>query len=533
MTKAALAAALALALPPVLSAQIPADTAPRIVRIVLDRRNVFDSSDSTLLVPRLANALHITTRAGLIRREFLFAVGDRYDSAKVAETARNLRALGVFSEVEMAHTLTDSGMVVTVMTRDGWTTRPDFRFHSTGGSVAYTLALIEDNLLGTITQAQVLYQKNPDRTTTLFYFHRNRLVAGRLGSTLEFADQSDGQFFLGNISWPYRTLESRFGASLDFDTQRGRVLLFRDGLDQPDDSLERRYVLGRVDVGTALRASSTGYLRTGAIFQVRREDYAPEAVAIDSGIAGHSVTGALGGYVEARHAHFITVRGYQSFGRLEDVDLSSVIRISALAAPRGLGYSRDGIAPGIAFHAGVGFTGGFATADFTASGLYTSSGLDSGEVTLGATAVLLPSVHHQLIVHGEVGALRHPAPGTEFDLGLGVGPRAFRQHAFTGDREWFSTAEYRYTVSQEFLKVTGVGLAAFVDQGGAWWSDDAPRSGWDIGIGLRLGPSRAPDVESTRIDIARRIGNDAQSGGWVLVVGKGFVFSTGPRGGGQ
>ncbi len=79
--------------------------------------------------------------------------------------------------------------------------------------------------------------------------------------------------------------------------------------------------------------------------------------------------------------------------------------------------------------------------------------------------------------------------------------------------------------------MTGVGLAAFVDQGGAWWSDDAPRSGWDVGIGLRLGPSRAPDIEATRIDIARRFGNDAQPGGWVLVVGKGFVFSTGPRGG--
>ncbi len=534
MKKAALAAiAGALVQPLALRAQAPADTTPRIARIVLDRRNVFDASDSTHWIFRLANTLHITTRPSVIRREFLFAVGAPYDSARVAETARNLRALGVFSRVDIEHRMSDTGVVVTVMTQDGWSTRPDFRFHSTGGSVAYTVALIEDNLLGTATQAQVLYQKNPDRSTTLLYFHRNRLFAGHIGTTLQFADQSDGDYFIGDVSWPYRSLESRFGAALDFETEHGRVLLFRDGLDQAQDSLERRYVLGRVDIGTALRASDAGYLRVGAVLQARRDDYAPKVVAIDSGIAGHTVTGAFGGYVEARHAHFITVRGYQSFGRLEDVDLSDVVRVSALVAPGALGYARDGFAPGIAAHAGVDFPGGFATADFSASGLYTSAGLDSGQVTLGGTAVLLPSVRHQLLVHGEVGLLRHPAPGTEFDLGLGVGPRAFRQHAFTGDREWFGTAEYRYTLSQEFLKVTGVGLAAFVDEGGAWWSEDAPRSGWDFGVGLRLGPSRAPDVESTRIDIARRIGNDAQPGGWVLVVGKGFLFSTSPRGGSQ
>jgi Surface antigen variable number repeat len=532
VTRGALAAlAVALCLPSALHCQTPADTTPRIVQVTLDRRNVFDASDSGLFIARLANALHVTTRASLIRREFLFATGDLYDSARVAETARNLRALGVFSDVEIDTTRSDSGVAVTVMTQDGWSTRPDFRFHSTGGSIAYTLALIEDNLLGTVTQAQVLYRKDPDRSTTLLYFHRNRLIANHLGSTLEYADQSDGDFFIGEMAWPYLTLESRFGAALEFDTQRGRVLRFRDGLAQAHDSLERRYVLGRVDIGTALRASPEGYLRVGAIAQVRRDDYAPKVIATDSGIAGHTVTGAFGGYLEARTAHFITVRGYQSFGRVEDVDLSSVVRVSAMLAPTSLGYPRNGIAPGIAAHAGLSFPGGFALADLSADGLYTSEGLDSGQVTLGATAVLLPSVRHQLIVHGEVGALRNPAPGTEFDLGLGVGPRAFRQHAFTGDREWFATAEYRYTLAQEVLKVTGVGVAAFVDQGGAWWSDDAARSGWDVGVGLRLGPSRAPDVESTRIDIARRIGNDVQPGGWVLVIGKGFLFSTGPRGG--
>jgi hypothetical protein len=46
-----------------------------------------------------------------------------------------------------------------------------------------------------------------------------------------------------------------------------------------------------------------------------------------------------------------------------------------------------------------------------------------------------------------------------------------------------------------------------------------------LGIGLRLGASRSTDTEALRFDLARRFANDAQKAGWVVTVGKGFVFS--------
>jgi hemolysin activation/secretion protein len=129
------------------------------------------------------------------------------------------------------------------------------------------------------------------------------------------------------------------------------------------------------------------------------------------------------------------------------------------------------------------------------------------------------------IAHVEAGWLQNPLPGAEFDLGLGSGPRAFRSHAFTGDRTVFATGEYRITVLEDFLGLVGLGIAGFVDHGGAWYAGTPRRLGWDAGFGLRLGASRASDTEALRFDLARRFGNDAQDGGWVVVVGKGFVFS--------
>ena len=43
--------------------------------------------------------------------------------------------------------------------------------------------------------------------------------------------------------------------------------------------------------------------------------------------------------------------------------------------------------------------------------------------------------------------------------------------------------------------------------------------------------ARAPDLEANRMDLVYRVGNDREASGWVFVVGKGFTFSTGLRGG--
>ncbi len=65
--------------------------------IVVDNRNIFDhANDGPGFVARLANALHVRTRASVIRRTLLVSPGQLYDSARVAESERALRALGVF-----------------------------------------------------------------------------------------------------------------------------------------------------------------------------------------------------------------------------------------------------------------------------------------------------------------------------------------------------------------------------------------------------------------------------------------------------
>lgn len=518
------AAALGALAPLPLAAQAAPDAGPPLIRgIELQRHNIFDPGEAESFVPRLVNGLHVTTRPSVIRRELLFRAGQPYDSARAAETARNLRSLGVFRSVRIDTVHTDSGLVMRVTTGDGWSTRPDFRFRSTASSVVYTLSLEESNFLGTATLLGLRYRKTPDRSTVTASFRQPRLFAGRIGLSLVYEDRSDGSLAFGQLSRPFFSLSSRSGWQLEAQTRKETVLRFFEGGPDPGEVLQRRYFLGYGTAAMALRADPRGYLRVGVVGHLRRDDYADQA-RVDT--LGRHVTGALGGYVQVRRARFLVSRGLDGFGREQDIDISTVASLGLYLTPEAFGYENLGVGPSVFLGTGFGNRDGFVRLTALGTGRFTDAGLDSGSVHLAATGFLLPGARHMAVLHAAAGWQERAAPGAEFDLGLGVGPRAYTQHAFTGDRAFFTSAEYRFTASDNFLKLSAIGLAAFADYGGAWYHGARRRTGWDAGIGIRIGPTRSTDVESNRIDLAWRGRTDVDKGGWVLVVGKGFAFST-------
>jgi hypothetical protein len=499
----------------------PQTDPPEVRAVEVERRDIFDPGEGGW-VARLANALHIETRAATVRRELLFRPGERYDSARVAESERNLRALGVFRRVRIDSVRTDSGLVMKVLTKDGWSTKADWRFRSAGGDVEFTIGLVEDNLLGTASSAAVRYRKTTDRSSVALGLRRPRLFAGRIGLALAYEDRTDGRLYAGAVEQPFFALTSRTGFRLEAENHDERVLRFFDGEPEARDTLRRRYTLVRASAARAIRASSEGFLRLGLQAQVRRDDFIPEG---QSHAFERTVTGAFGPYLVWNRARFLVTQGVSGFAREEDVDLGLTVRAGVMLAPSGLGYDRDGAAPLVLARAGARLPSGFGYAEALAGGLYTGAGLDSGSVQLAGTAVLKPMRGQVAILHAEGGWLRDPLPGSEFDLGLGTGPRAFGSHAFTGDRSVFATAEYRVTVAEDFLGLVGLGVAGFVDHGGAWYAGEPRRLGWDAGIGLRLGASRSSDTQALRFDLSRRFANDVEDAGWVVTVGKGFVFS--------
>src|SRR3989454_241342 len=203
-------------------------------------------------------------------------------------------------------------------------------------------------------------------------------------------------------------------------------------------------------------------------------------------------------------------------------------RALRVAAPRAWGYpaGRAGAGPEARAQLSALWPRGFALLQGQANGIYNGAGLDSGRVRAGVTVASQNLPRQTLILHLEGGALERTRPGSEFDLWLDKrGPRVFGVHEFTGTRMAWLALEDRILVTDEVWGLVGVGLAPFLDWGGAWYADEGSRLGGDVGIALRLGPTRAVRGDVGEIALGYRFGAGFRPGSrWAVAVRKGVAF---------
>jgi hypothetical protein len=519
--RGALAAALlasAAATPAEAQCSAAPDTRALITAIEVRPGDVFDTTEANRWWQRLGNALHRVTHPDVIRRELLLETCTPYDSARAAETERNLRALGTFRRVEVDTVRADTGVVVRVTTHDGWSTRPELTFSSTGNQTTFTIGLTEENLLGRATLAGVRYTRDPDRRSVAVRFAQRRTF-GDFGLRLSGENRTDGWNGSAVLARPFFSYDARSAAGLMLVGFDGDVRRYRGGDRTPAEIFARRLGIAQIYAGRALSASARGYVRVGTTLEITSDAYAPIG---DS--ASRRTVGSVAIWTEASRARFIEVEQFRTMGRAEDVDLSPRIHVGALLAPAAFGYDDGGIGLELLGQAGLPIGRGFVAAVAKTNGLFTGAGLDSGRVTVNATMLLRPGTHLAVLLHGLGGGQERPAPGEEFELGFGNGLRAHRAHAFTGDRVALVAGEVRWTALRELFGVLHVGVAAVGAHGGAWWAGDRRRTGSEIGGGLRMGPSRLAGGRIGRMDLMWRFATDREPGGWILVFGEGLTF---------
>ena len=472
---------------------------------------------------RILNALHFRTRQGVVRRELLFEPGEVYDSAIVAETERNLRSLGIFRDVAIDSVRVEGRLVLVVRTFDSFSTQLNLTARTTGSTFTWVVGVSERNFLGTGNIVGVSYRKDPDRKAFTAQTRINRLFNSRITTSGFYEDLSDGRRGGWLFGLPFRSFSDR--SAIEVSGERGdhRVLQFRTPLEtQNIVEFQRRSFLNRIAGAYAPIAETGRYLRVGTWAQVKREEFllrSDRALAIPD-----TVTGAVGLFAEYRRANFKVVTHFNGFAVREDLDLSTVLFASTWVAPSAFGYERTGLGPAIFASTGASIPSGFARLTAIANGLFTDAGLDSGRVQ-GAFTIGAQFIDRQAtFLHLQAGMMKGQAPGREFDLGHGVGPRSFGPHAFTGDRSVWGTFEHRMFLVDDFLQLLGLGFATFLDYGGAWFDGDEPRFGGNVGFGLRTGATRASGANIGRIDLAYRFGDGRTGGRWVISTGRGFSF---------
>ena len=475
--------------------------------IVVDNRNIFDhANDGPGFVARLANALHVRTRASVIRRTLLVSPGQLYDSARVAESERALRALGVFRFVRVDTTRLGAGgggpLALRVRTADGWSSKPQANYSTAGGDQIWEIGFVEENFLGTASEFGVFYGKTPDRRRLDFQYLNPHFLVPRNSLLVRYSDLSDGKKGLWQVGVPFYQIAARRALVTYGESARERVLQFRNGALL--DSLEHRILRVGVTGGVALHATSREFVRLYLGAEWRREDFALAATTPFP--RSTFATGRVG--VEVGHARFRVLEHFNSYARREDVDVSQAVRLGAVVQS-GVGYEAAGQTSAV-------WRGGFAL-------LYgAATGLDSTRLRGGLTLVSQNLPRQTLIAHLEGGRLQRPKPGAEFDLWFEQRvPRLYGAHEFTGTRMAWLAFEDRILVADDLWGMVGLGLAPFVDYGGAWFADESARLGGNVGVALRFGPTRAVHGDAGELAVGYRFGVGT---GWALSLRRGFRF---------
>ena len=507
------------------SQELPDSTRSVIDTIIVITENVFGSDETGgNLLFRIANAVRFTTHASVVRRELLFRVGEQYDSAKVAESERNLRALGIFRYVVIDSSSTEGPLTVVVRTADGWSTQLNLNGRFTGGTFTWAAGLAEQNFLGSATLVDMSYRNDVDRTAIRVGTHFRRVFGSRIAANGFYETLSDGQRGGWAVGSPFRSFSDRRSLQLIGERADQRVLQFvtRSVSNQDTIPYQRRAFLNRVDVAVAPIATTGQYVRIGISAQIKREEFLLQR---DTGLAvPDTVTAAVGPFVEYGRANFKVVTHYNGFAQEEDLDLSTTVRVSAWIAPSVFGYERTGIGQSVTAHTGASLPFGFLRASLLAGGLFTSAGLDSGRVVASMTLGSQFFDRQATFLNVQAGILERPAPGREFDLGHGIGPRSFGPHSFTGDRAVWGTFEHRVFLVDELLDLLGIGVAGFIDYGGAWFRGLEPQYGGNVGFGLRIGATRATGINVGRFDLGYRFGDGWSGNRWEFSMGRGFLF---------
>ena len=513
------------------AAQAPGRPDPTIDTVIVVSRNVFEPPDGTpSIVAKLGNALHITTHPGVIRRLLLVGAGSPFDSARLVESERALRELGVFRSVQLDTLRVGDRLALRVETADGWSTSPQLNFSSSAGSTTWSAAMVERNFLGLATLVSAAYGVTPDRHSLDLQFASPGLVFRHAPLLAAYSHLSDGNAGAWSYGLPFYRTDARWALVTSGEAANQRTLDFRDGAVQ--DSAVRHALVFGLTGGVALRRTSRDFVRLWAGGVWRREDFVPRTTPATP--APYSSFGTLGLGMEAARVRFGVYEHVNGFARQEDIDLSSALSVGLWVAPRAWGYAgRAGIGPVISGQVGARWAKGLALLRVDAHGVYGTSGLDSGQTRASFDVASLAFSRQALLLHLEAAAMQGQRPGTTFDPWVTLnGPRGFGAHAFSGTRLFYGMLEDRVLVADQLWGVVGVGVAPYVEYGGAWYGGkvaaalggtEPARLGGDAGVALRMGSPRSVRGDVAEFAVSYRY-RRFSGGPWAVTIRKSFIL---------
>jgi outer membrane protein assembly factor BamA len=471
------------------------------------------------------NALHVTTRPGVIRSFLLFHEGDAFDPEKLDETERNLRKLPFLkSATVMAGEPHDGTVDVTIVTQDSWSTEPGASVESAGGSSDWGVELKESNVLGTGRALSILYDADPDRTRRGFQLHDPAFIRPYWDADFLYTNNSDGVESRLAIRRPFFSIATQWGVEILIDDVEESQKLYEASRMAQEFARDH----SRVTAGFGFAVRRTG--TTAHRLSFGADWIHDEFRALQAG----------GGLLpEAREFHY-AYAGYQFIQNrwierrwvnrdlhVEDFNLGTELNARFGVSPAAFGNEDGSTLASVSLGRGLALSGdAFALGRVSAESRFGYANRNAVAHAEGWVVRPLAARYPQTsIAHARIDWGSELDRDRQFFADGETGLRGYRLHAFEGDRVAMLNLEHRVFLGRELWHVLSPGAAAFVDAGLA----GSALGGWghvktDVGVGLRLGLTRAPR-NLFRLDVAYALDPDPRGErGFVVSFSSGQAF---------
>lgn len=483
--------------------------------VTYDRQNVFDPTQpgENKSLFRLANRWHIVTRESVIRQQLLFRPGDKFSVRLIEESERLLRQNSYLYDVDIEPVRVENGIVdIHVRTRDLWTLMPGFSASRSGGENRTGVKISERNLLGRGMSLQLSYNDDVDRESTSFQFYDRNLGASWTSMFLELADNSDGHTTDVRVVRPFYALDSLRSGGVTFFEDAREETFYELGHEAAEYDAETDRYTGFVGWSGGLQK---GWVRRWSAGMVHDEQHFTSVV---DGVlpplipADRTLIYPFFGF-ELIEDKFESASNRDHIERTEDFFLGTSLFASVGYATNELGSDRDSLIYRVEAHKGFGSIGKKALIlSSSVTGRFDNGDAANNEISFDARYYNQIS-EKRLFFMTLAGSYGHNLDlDNVVDLGGENGLRGYPLRYQTGESKILITAEQRYFTNWYPFRLARIGGAIFADAGRTWGNSPlgTPPIGWlkDVGLGLRLVPTRASGRDVIHIDVAFPIDGD-------------------------
>lgn len=483
--------------------------------VVLDKANIFDvtNPDEDKWLYRMANRFHVVTRDSTITRQLLFEPGQPYSKRLVEESERILRRRKYIYDAEIRATEVAPGIVdMHVVTRDIWSLVPEVSFSRGGGENKWRAGFEESNLFGRGQSLQFTYSDDKDRDSKSVSFVDEHLGGSRVSLYTKIADNSDGESQFLSIARPFYALDARWAAGGSLFANTRETTLYAAGEESAEFSHERDFVSlfggwSRGLSGRFARRWTYGVTYDENSFSQVAEPVLPALLPTDRKLIYPFV-----GF-ELLEDEFVTSQNKDQISRTEDFLMGRRVTASLGWSDESVGADRNALIYALSASQGFGTLGEHALLlSMQARGRLESGDTRNAQVWLSARYYQRQSDKRLLFasISGSAGhALDIENP---VFLGGDSGLRGYPINYQNGESHLVATIEQRYFTEWYPWRLFRIGAAVFADVGRVWGPNPAglEEREWlaNVGIGLRIAPTRFSSTKVFHLDVAAPLNGD-------------------------